>query len=105
VILHAHVSNEHSDDITPIERPPRHEERAATIARIDTRLGVVERSLKTWQALVIAALLGAIGSLVAVGTRLYERGERAGADAVRLDRVERAVEQLQHDLFSRRKDP
>ena len=99
----AHVSNEHDDDVTPIERPVRLDR--TTVREHDIRLRVVERRLKTWQALACAALAAAAGALGAVAKGLYARGERDGADAVRLDRVERSVEQLQHELLtSRRKD-
>lgn len=47
---------------------------------------------------ILTALMAAGGSLVAVGRGLYDRGAHEGADGVRLEHVERAIDRLRDDL-------
>jgi hypothetical protein len=53
--------------------------------------------------LLIAVATAAGGSLFAVGKGLYQRGAHEGADGVRLDHVERSVDDLRQDIREERR--
>jgi hypothetical protein len=65
---------------------------------LGTRIAKVEKQLKWWQGVALSALVAASGSLVAVGKGLFERGEKEGRDAIRLEVVERGIEQNRLDM-------
>lgn len=92
------------------------EERTGNQARADEHLQLtgngtlidrvtrIERLIKWLGGLVLSAVLTAVGSFVAVGKGLYERGEREGADAIRIQTLERDTQQLRLDLRDVRED-
>ena len=98
--------------VNDIKRVERRDNRARADQILETtgqgslvdRVASMERALRWWKGAVLAALLAAAGSLVAVGKGLYERGEREGGDAIRLQTLERDTQQLRLDLRDVRED-
>lgn len=70
------------------------------------RIDKIERKLKWWQALALAALTGAATSIYGVASGLYTRGEKEGINEMRLRQCEQRVtrnedllEKLRSDIF------
>lgn len=65
---------------------------------LGSRVARVEKQLRWWQGIALAALTAAGGSLFAVAKGLYERGEKEGRSEIRLEVVERTLEQHRIDI-------
>ena len=66
------------------------------VLRDDVKM--LKRDSRLLKILITAALTAAGGAVITVAKGIYERGEREGGDAVRLEHVERAIDRLRDDI-------
>ncbi len=72
--------------------------------QIETRVRDLERDAGTAKWVVRGVLAGALAALVFVVQNVWSRAENEGRDRVRLENVERTVEEIRQDLRAMRRE-